>query len=164
LLAALAGRIYDHAQQQNAFPLARKHMVSLSASRSPIAIALALLLSGCAAIRGHSCRNGEQAATHESLGFGTAKPSGVVSAAEWDLFLKTTVTPLFPRGFATMESSGQWLGADGAVVREASHVLILDHPGDAASERAVREIISTYKMKFQQEAVFRVRSRVCISY
>jgi hypothetical protein len=63
-----------------------------------------------------------------------------------------------------MESSGQWRGADGAVVREASHVLILDHPDDAANEKAVLEIISHYKTTFQQEAVFRVRSRVCISY
>lgn len=101
---------------------------------------------------------------HESLGFGTAKPNGVVQPAEWNEFLKGTVTPLFPRGFATMESAGQWRGADGTIVREPSHVLILDHPDDTASENAVREIITTYKTRFQQEAVFRVRTPACISF
>jgi hypothetical protein len=151
--------------RQDAVPFRlRRYMASASTSRFPFAIVLALLVSACATIRGHSCRSGEQAAIHESLGFGTAKPNGVVSPQEWDEFLRTTVTPLFPRGFATMESSGQWRGADGAVVREASHVLILDHPDDAANEKAVLEIISHYRATFQQEAVFRVRSRVCISY
>jgi hypothetical protein len=127
-------------------------------------IALAFALEGCASLRGHGCRSGEEFAVHESLGFGTAKPNGVVSADEWSEFLKSIVTPRFPRGLATMESSGQWRGVDGAIVREASHVLILDHPDDAASEKAVREIISTYKTRFQQEAVFRVRSAACISF
>lgn len=115
-------------------------------------------------MRGPACRSGEQFAVHESLGFGTAKPNGVVLPEEWDEFLKSTVTPLFPRGFATMESSGQWRGGDGAIVREPSQVLILDHPDDAASEKAVREVISAYKTRFQQEAVFRVRTPACISF
>jgi hypothetical protein len=136
----------------------------MPARRVAFAVGVALVLSGCASLRGHACRNGEQFAVHESLGFGTAKPNGVVSREDWEEFLKSTVTPLFPRGLATMESSGQWRGADGTIVREPSHVLILDHPDDGASEKAVREIISTYKTRFQQEAVFRVRSAACISF
>src|SRR3954469_10363306 len=121
-------------------------------NRTAVVLALALALSGCASMRGYDCRNGEQLAVNESLGFGTAKPNGVVLPEEWSEFLKSTVTPLFPRGFATMESFGQWRGVDGTIVREASHVLILDHPDDAANEKAVRDIIATYKMRFQQEA------------
>ena len=136
----------------------------MPAHRAALVIALGLALSGCASMRGHACRSGEQSAVHESLGFGTAKPNGVVLPEEWDDFLKRTVTPRFARGLATMESTGQWRGVDGTIVREPSHVLILDHPDDAASETAVREIISAYKTRFQQEAVFRVRSPVCISF
>ncbi|MBV9880016.1 MAG: DUF3574 domain-containing protein [Gemmatirosa sp.] len=55
-------------------------------------------------------------------------------------------------------------GADGTIVREPSHLLILDHPDDAASEQAVRKIIAACKTQFQQEAVFRARSRACISF
>ena len=101
---------------------------------------------------------------HDTLNFGTAKPNGVVAPEEWQEFLRSIVTPRFPRGFATMESSGQWRGADGAILREASHVLVLDHPDDAASESTVREIISTYQSQFQQEAVFRVKTDACISF
>lgn len=101
---------------------------------------------------------------HDELSFGMAKPNGSVAPEEWQGFLQSTVTPRFPRGFATYESSGQWRSADGSTLREASHVLVLDHPNDAASENAVREIISTYKSRFQQEAVFRVKTDACISF
>src|SRR4051812_21261071 len=129
-----------------------------------VVIAFAAALCGCASLRGHGCRSGEQFAVHESLGFGTAKPNGVVTPGEWDDFLRKSVTPLFPRGLASMESAGQWRGADGTIVREPSHVLILDHADDAASEKAIRDIIAAYKTRFQQEAVFRVRSPACISF
>jgi Protein of unknown function (DUF3574) len=101
---------------------------------------------------------------HENLSFGTAKPNGIVAPEEWQAFLGNTVTPRFPRGFATLESPGQWRAADGSIVRETSHVLVLDHPNDAASKKAVREIFSTYKSLFQQETVFRVKTDGCISF
>ena len=111
-----------------------------------------------------ACEQGEQFVVHDELSFGTAKPNGAVTPEEWQEFLQSTVTPRFPRGFAVLESSGQWRGTDGSTVREASHRLVLDHPRDAASENAVREIIATYKSRFQQEAVFRVKTEACISY
>lgn len=127
-------------------------------------VALALAIGGCASLHRNACAQGEQFVVHDTLNFGTAKPNGIVAPEEWQEFLRNTVTPRFPRGFATLESSGQWRGADGSNVREASHVLILDHPNDAASENAVREIITTYKSRFQQEAVFRVKTDACISF
>jgi hypothetical protein len=126
-------------------------------------VVLVVALSGCGSRRG-TCAAGEQFVVHDTLNFGTGKPNGVVTQEEWQEFLQNTVTPRFPRGFATMESSGQWRHADGSTLREASHMLVLDHTNDAASESAVLEIISTYKSKFQQEAVFRVKTDACISY
>ena len=122
------------------------------------------MVEGCASRNQDRCAQGEQFVVHDTLNFGTAKPNGVVSPEEWQTFLQEIVTPKFPRGFATWASSGQWRGADGSTVEEASHVLVLDHPNDAASESAVREIISTYKSRFQQEAVFRVKTDACISF
>ena len=49
-------------------------------------------------------------------------------------------------------------------VREESHVLQLLHPDDAANEKAVRELVETYKSQFQQEAVLRIRSHTCASF
>ena len=101
---------------------------------------------------------------HESLYFGTAKPTGVVTPTEWAEFLKSTVTPRFPQGLTVWEASGQWRGADGELVREASHVLNLVHPDDTANEKAVLEIVAAYKVQFQQEAVLRTKAHACTSF
>ena len=129
-----------------------------------VIVALALAIGGCSAQHQHTCGQGEQFVVHDTLSFGTVKPNGVVTPDEWQEFVQNTVTPRFPRGLATYDSSGQWRGADGTTVREASHVLVLDHPHDATSETAVLEIIATYKSRFQQEAVFRVKHDACISF
>ncbi len=100
---------------------------------------------------------------YESLYFGTAKPTGVVTPAEWAEFLKSTVTPRFPQGLTVWQASGQWRGSDGAIVSEASHVLNLVHANDAANENAVFEIVAAYKSLFQQEAVLRVKAHACTS-
>jgi len=128
-------------------------------------VALAMALGGCAVAPRHACSSSEQAAVHETLYFGTVKPSGngVVTPADWAAFLKDTVTPRFPKGFTHWQTSGQWRGADGAIVLEPSYALNIDHPDDPGSERAVVEIMATYKSRFQQEAIFRARLQACTS-
>jgi hypothetical protein len=133
-------------------------------SRVASIAALALSLAACASVHQHACSNGEQLFVNESLYFGTAKPTGVVTPAEWAEFLKSAVTPRFPQGLTVWQASGQWRGSDGAVVREASHVLNLVHPNDATNEKAVLETISAYKSLFQQEAVLRVKAHACTSF
>lgn len=63
-----------------------------------------------------------------------------------------------------LQASGQWRAADGAIVRESSNVLDLIHPDDTVSEQAVTAIVGTYKLRFQQEAVLRVKAHACVSY
>jgi hypothetical protein len=110
------------------------------------------------------CKDGDHLAIHDSLYFGTAKPGGVVSSEDWARFLETTVTPRFPQGLTSSRASGQWRDADGEIVREDSHVLQLLHPDDAATEKAIRELIEAYKTQFQQQAVLRIRSHTCASF
>ena len=133
-------------------------------SRVASMIALAAALAGCAAAPHYACSPSEQSAIHETLYFGAVKPSGVVTPAEWAAFLKDTVTPRFPRGFTHWQTSGQWRGADGMIVLEPSYALNIDHPDDAVSDRAVREIMAVYKSRFQQEAIFRARLQACTSF
>ena len=132
--------------------------------RFSLTLVLALSLSACASLHGLDCKSGEQLAIQDSLYFGTGKPNGVVTAGEWAEFLQTEVTARFPQGLTVHEASGQWRGADGAIVREATHVLQLVHPDDAPSDKRVAEIIASYKVKFQQEAVLRVRAVACVSF
>lgn len=130
---------------------------------APIVAALIAATAACAPLRPPSCAPGQQAAVQDTLYFGTAKPTGSVGAGEWAAFLEETVTPRFPQGLTVSAASGQWRGADGAIVREPTHVLQLVHPDEAAHDKAVADIVTTYKRRFEQEAVLRVKANVCIA-
>jgi hypothetical protein len=100
----------------------------------------------------------------DSLYFGTSTPTGTMTAADWDDFLRSVVTPRFPQGLTVLQGSGQWQTASGAVLRESSQVLQVVHADDAASDGAVQQIVAAYKARFQQESVLRVRSPVCTAF
>ena len=137
---------------------------AMPTSRIAVLATLSFAVSGCASLQANGCRSGEQPAVQDSLYFGTAKPSGIVTPEEWTNFLEAAVTPRFPRGLTVSQASGQWRGVDGSIVRESMYVLYLVHPNDAPSEKFVTEIISSYKAQFQQEAVLRVKGTACISF
>lgn len=103
-------------------------------------------------------------ALQNSLYFGTGKTDGFITQTEWEEFLASTVTPQFPKGLTVIPATGQWQGTDGLIIKEPSYVLTLIHSGDTASEKAIVDIIQRYKQEFQQEAVMRVKQKVCISY
>lgn len=123
-----------------------------------------LLLAACAATQAPGCAPGEARAVSDLMYFGTARPDGVVSPEAWAEFLRTAVTPRFPKGLTVWRASGQWLGADGTLTQEGSFVLSLLHSGEDGDEAAVRSIAAEYKARFSQEAVLRVRSRVCTAF
>ena len=129
-----------------------------------IVCALALALTGCASLREPVCAPGAERSVNDLLYFGTATPGGVVTSGQWAEFLSASVTPRFPQGLSVWPATGQWKGADGTVVREASFVLNLVHPDDDRSEGAIREITGEYKARFSQEAVLRVKSNACVSF
>lgn len=133
-------------------------------SRIAAAFAIPFALGACASLHDSGCDIGEHSAIQDSLYFGTGKPNGAVTREEWAAFLETTVTPRFPQGLSVTEASGQWRGADGAIVREATHLLHLVHPNDAANEQSVAAIVAAYKAQFQQEAVLRVKANACVSF
>jgi len=132
--------------------------------RTTVTLVFMLAAAGCASLRAPTCQPGEALSVSELLYFGTAKPTGTVTSEEWAEFLRVTVTPRFPRGLTTWQAAGQWTGADGAIVREASFVLSLLHADDERAESAVRSIAAEYKSRFNQEAVLRVKSHACTSF
>jgi hypothetical protein len=95
----------------------------------------------------------------DTLYFGTQKPEGgVVTEAEWQQFLSDEITSRFPSGLTTWEASGQWRDQHNVIERERTHIVQIVHtPGEEAK---IATIISLYKKRFAQEAVFRVRSDV----
>ena len=97
------------------------------------------------------------------LYFGTQKPVGRVTPEDWAQFLSETVTPRFPEGLTAWRASGQWRSASGSIVQESSYVLSLVHPDSPSAEKAIQEMLASYKSQFQQEAVLRVKSHACMS-
>jgi hypothetical protein len=133
------------------------------------AVRLALLsclacVGGCATTPSGGCTGSEEPMVSELVYFGTQTPEGTLTPAQWAQFLGEVVTPRFPQGLTAWPASGQWRGAGGAITREASQVLNLLHPDDAASEAAIRAIVDEYRTRFRQEAVLRVKSRACASF
>lgn len=123
-----------------------------------------LLIGGCSTLPRDVCRKGESALVAETLYFGTERPGGRVSAAEWRRFLEEVATPLFPDGFTTWEAAGQWREPDGRIVRENAYVLQIVHPDTAAQDEAIDAMILHYRKTFQQKSVLRVRTAVCASF
>jgi hypothetical protein len=129
-----------------------------------------LLFPACATHQG-SLKTRDEAGTvkvsnqdSDILYFGTRKPNGVVTRAQWDNFLQKEVTTRFPDGLTTWEAQGQWKGKGGKTVKEKSYVLLIVHPSDSKSERAIKEIINLYKKRFEQESVMRVRAKASVSF
>jgi len=125
---------------------------------------IALGLAGCASAPRAACGAGERAMMVEILYFGTNRPGGTVSDADWSAFVSEVVTPRFPDGLTTWTASGQWRGASGVVEREGTHVLHLLRTDDPARAAAVAELVREYESRFEQEAVLRERAPACISF
>jgi hypothetical protein len=96
----------------------------------------------------------------ETLYFGTATPTGVVSAEQWQQFVDEVVVREFPKGVSIWEADGRWRGADGTLVAERSHVVFVVGVEPAAIARVAAE----YKRRFAQEAVMRVSSRCSTTF
>lgn len=105
-------------------------------------------------------------AVQTNLYFGLAlEAGGEVSEAEWNTFLAEEMTPRFPDGFTVIDAYGQWRDpslADAPIIREKTKLLIIVHPGTAEAERAITEIKSLYKKRFDQKSVFHTDASVRI--
>jgi hypothetical protein len=125
---------------------------------------IGVTFAACIPNKHQGCSPGETPTIVETLYFGTHKPGGEVTAAEWDAFLAETVTPRFPDGLTVWSAAGQWRGKSQAVEREPSYVVQIAHADSPERDAAIRAIVAEYEHRFQQEAVMRVRSATCVSF
>jgi hypothetical protein len=100
----------------------------------------------------------------DTLYFGTDSPQGPVTPQQWDSFLSSVVTPRFPDGLTVWDAKGQWRGKSGKIGKEKTKVLLLIHPDSPQADRAIQEIIDTYKKEFDQESVMKVRTPADVSF
>jgi hypothetical protein len=138
---------------------------ALSALRTACLAAILVSLTACLNTATLNCAAGEHREINEMLYFGRDIMSkGEVSAEQWQQFVDEVVTPRFPRGLSVWPVYGQWKMADGIIIQENSFALNVLHRNDAASNTAIVEIMETYKSRFQQEAVLRVKGSACVSF
>jgi hypothetical protein len=108
--------------------------------------------------------NGKRFARTE-LFFGLSRPGGEVTEAEFQNFIDTIVTPLFPAGLTLLTGTGQFQSEDGSKpIQERSKLLILFYPFTNESSRKIEQIRAEYITKFQQQSVLRVDENSCVSF
>jgi hypothetical protein len=101
----------------------------------------------------------------DELYFGLTKPGGeTISESEWQQFVNDVITPRFREGLTVLNGSGQFLNSSGILIRENSKIVILIYESSPGKDRAINEIIETYKRTFQQESVLRATSRVKVAF
>jgi hypothetical protein len=77
-----------------------------------------------------------------------------VTPAEWNEFLKQTVTPLFPDGFTVYDAYGQWLSPTShRVSRDPTKVMVIATADTSEVRAKVAQVSETYRRLFHQESV-----------
>jgi hypothetical protein len=116
---------------------------------------------------GRCAAPGAQAFARTELFFGLSKPGGgVVTEEEFKGFVDLYVTPRFPDGLTLLSGVGQFRDASGTTIVEGSKLLILLYParGSGDANRAIEQIRSDYKTRFEQQSVLRADDLSCVSF
>jgi len=124
---------------------------------------LILIIGGCS-YKNISTTNSDNNYVQSVLYFGLASPKGKVTEKQWDSFLKTYVTPKFPKGFTVISGYGQWEEDSGEIVGQESKILIIFHKNTEKTDKFINEIRSEYKTLFDQESVMLETNYVTISF
>ena len=99
------------------------------------------------------------------LYFGTNKPGGEVTDAEFSSFVDGDVSRLFPDGLTLLTGYGQFKNSSGTIIREKSHLLILFYPPQMQdANKKIEELRDLYKKAYGQESVLRVDSFSFVSF
>jgi len=91
------------------------------------------------------------------LFFGRNIPGGgEVSESEFQAFVDSVITPLFPAGLTIFDGNGQFLDSTGTIIEEPSKVISLIFEDTLDNETSINQIIGAYLQKFNQESVLTV--------
>jgi hypothetical protein len=87
----------------------------------------------------------------------TRRDRSVISDADFQKFVDTTITPAFPSGLTITPASGQYLDSKNQLHKEPSRVLTVLYPRQDAADvdRRIEAITTTYCSNFDQESVMR---------
>ena len=97
------------------------------------------------------------------FGRNNSKGKEVVKDKDWENFLASTITPLFPNGLTIYDSKGQWKNSSGRIIQEKSKIVLILTNSQAAST-SIYKITTTYKKLFQQESVMTLVNCTCVAF
>ena len=120
----------------------------MTARNTVIVLAFAFCMSGC---------RGSGSSILTRMYFGMSSHGTEIPAAQWNGFVDSVVTPVFPDGFTVYAAQGQWRGSGGAVEKQPCMVLEIVHSPSAENNRKILLIAETYKSRFDQESVLILR-------
>ena len=93
----------------------------------------------------------------DRLFFGRNIPAGgTVTDIEWERFLRSVITPRFPKGLTIWQANGQWLDPRGEIVREPVFVVEIFHEVNDEDNVSIAAIAAEYEKRFGQDAVLRI--------
>lgn len=122
------------------------------------------MLTGCAGVV-PGCTRGLMPMMEARLFFGDQiAGAGTVSAAQWQQFVDSEVTPRFPDGFTMLTAMGQWRGANGMIARETGHELVIIFVPAAAAAGKLDAIRAAYRQRYMQDSVLLTESSVCAGF
>ncbi|MBD6618647.1 DUF3574 domain-containing protein [Komarekiella sp. 'clone 1'] len=91
------------------------------------------------------------------LFFGRNIPGGgEVSESEFQAFVDSVITPLFPAGLTIFDANGQFQNSTGTIIEEPSKVISFIFEDTLDNETSINQIIGAYLQKFNQESVLTV--------
>lgn len=77
-----------------------------------------------------------------------------VTEDEWQRFQDDTVTAALPNGYTLSDGTGAWMNPDThQTIHEATRMLTVALPADAASIAAVNRVRTAYQLRFRQQLV-----------
>ncbi|NOQ25737.1 MAG: DUF3574 domain-containing protein [Bacteroidales bacterium] len=102
------------------------------------------------------------------LYFGMDIPNGgEVSDVEWETFLETEITPLFPDGYTVFTATGLWADEDtNESISERSRVLSIVYKTEEEQtvNNKITIISNKYIEQFNQNAVLRIDTPVIVTF
>lgn len=89
---------------------------------------------------------------------------GVVTEADFQLFLEQVVSLEFPLGVTVYDSYGQMLEPDGDVEKQHTKVMLLVHEDSEENARAVERVIDAYRERFGEPQVMHTTTRIDVEF
>jgi cytochrome c len=133
-----------------------------------IAVLAVSVLAGCGCGSGSgsgSSQNKSEEWVQTAIYLGLDIPGdGVVTEADFQLFLEQVVSVEFPLGMTVFDAYGQMMEDDGSIEKQSTKVIQLVHLNDDASAQAVGRVIDTYRGRFGGPQAMRTTSPIEVEF